>query len=186
LSLKKDVYQDNERIVIVYNSSNQKKLIDQLLIAIDIPDFFVIFETTDNCDGLDFSFGDSFCIYPWINLLIDNLGDMSPCCLFAGTISNISNSSIKDVYLGDSMRHLRKEFLDGNHPSSCSACWKNETVGIPSMRQVAKHKFKEIYYKIDYKKENFNNLQIFDLKMMMRNNYLNKNIQLHMLILLIF
>jgi MoaA/NifB/PqqE/SkfB family radical SAM enzyme len=163
-SLKKDVYQDHERIVIVYNSTNQKKLIDQLLVAVDISDFFVIFETTDCITGLDFSFSDSFCIYPWINLLIDNLGNMSPCCLFAENISNIGNSSIKDVYLGDSMRHLRKEFLDGKYPSSCSACWKNETVGIPSMRQVAKHKFKEIYYKIDYKKEDFNNLQIFDLK----------------------
>ena len=47
LSLKKDIFADDERIRIVYNSAKQKKLIDELLLAIDISDFFVIFETTD-------------------------------------------------------------------------------------------------------------------------------------------
>jgi hypothetical protein len=60
LALKKDVFADHERIVIVYNSANQKKLIDELLLVIDIPDFFVIFETTDVNTGIDFSFSDSF------------------------------------------------------------------------------------------------------------------------------
>ena len=72
LAVKKDIFADNERIVIVYNSANQKKLIDQLLVAIDIPIFFVVFETNNNTDGIDFCFSDSFCIYPWINLRISN------------------------------------------------------------------------------------------------------------------
>jgi MoaA/NifB/PqqE/SkfB family radical SAM enzyme len=165
LPLKKDVYDECDRIVFLYGTSTKVlNLVKELLDFIDIPEFFVLYEETNSTGGLDFEFSSSHCIYPWINLLINNLGDMSPCCLFEATISNINNSSIVDVYLGNSMQQLRKEFLDGNYPPSCSACWKNETVGIPSMRQVAKHKFKEIYYKIDYEKEDFNNLQIFDLK----------------------
>ncbi len=165
LSLKKDAFADNDRIVIVYNSSNQKKLIDQLLIAVDIPDFFVIFKITDNCDGLDFSFSDSFCIYPWINLRISTVGDISPCCMNNKIISNLSQTTIQEAYHSDSMKDLRHSFLAGKFPNSCSSCWKEEAAGKPSMRQRAKHKFKEIYYRLDYQKEDINNLQLFDLNL---------------------
>ena len=33
------------------------------------------------------------------------------------------------------------------------------------MRQRAKYKFKEIYYRLNYQKENINNLQLFDLNL---------------------
>ena len=165
LSLKKDEFADDEHIVIVYNSINQKKLIDQLLIAIDIPNFFVIFETTDNCDGLDFSFSDSFCIYPWINLRISTVGDISPCCMNNKIISNLSQTTIQEAYHSDSMKGLRHSFLTGEFPDSCVSCWAEEATGKPSMRQRAKHKFKEIYYRLDYQKEDINNLQLFDLNL---------------------
>ena len=165
LALKKDVFADNERIVIIYNSTNQKKLVDELLTAIDIPDFFVIFELTDNSGGIDFSFSDSFCIYPWINLRISTVGDISPCCMFSEQISNLDQSTIKDVYRGQFMRDLRQSFLSGDYPSQCSSCWKEESVGKPSMRQRGQHKFKEIYYRLDYQQENTDNLQLFDLNL---------------------
>jgi MoaA/NifB/PqqE/SkfB family radical SAM enzyme len=165
LAVKRDVFADDERIVIVYNSPNQKKLIDQLLIVVDIPDFFVIFEITDNCDGLDFSFSDSFCIYPWINLRISTVGDISPCCMNNKIISNLSQTTIQEAYHSDIMKDLRYSFLTGEFPGSCVSCWEEEAIGKPSMRQRAKHKFKEIYYRLDYQKESINNLQLFDLNL---------------------
>jgi len=165
LALKKDVFADDERIVIVYNSSNQKKLVGELLSAIDIPDFFVIFETSDNVDGIDFSFSDSFCIYPWINLRVSTTGDLSPCCTNNTIISNLSKTSIQKAYQSDTMKGLRQAFLAGDYPSECSKCWKEEAVGKPSMRQRAKHKFKDIYYRLNYQSEDINNLQLFDLNL---------------------
>ena len=47
LAVKKEVFANDERIVVVYNSLAQKKLIDELLLVIDIPDFFVIFKITN-------------------------------------------------------------------------------------------------------------------------------------------
>jgi MoaA/NifB/PqqE/SkfB family radical SAM enzyme len=165
LLLKKDVYKDHERIIFLYGISTKiLNLVRELLKFIDIPEYFVEYKQINNTGGLDFEFSTSHCIYPWINLLIDNLGDISPCCLFKGTISNINNSNLKEVYHSKTMQDLRKQFLIGEYPSTCSTCWRNESVGIPSMRQVAKHKFREIYYKIDYEREDFDNLQIFDLK----------------------
>lgn len=165
VALKKDTFADDERIRIVYNSANQKKLIDELLLAIDIPDFFVIFETTDVNTGIDFSFSDSFCIYPWINLRISTTGDFSPCCVFNKKIANLSKTTIRDAYISDDMKDLRQRFLVGDRPNECSVCWRYESVGVPSMRQGGKHKFKEIYYRLDYQKENVNNLQLFDLNL---------------------
>jgi len=165
LSLKKDVFASDERIIIVYNSEKQYKLVKELLDAIDIPEFFVIFETTNTKSGMDFSFSDSFCIYPWINLRISTIGDISPCCMFSEQIDNLNQTTIKDVYQNQSMRNLRQSFLSGEYPSQCSSCWKEEAVGKPSMRQRAKYKFKEIYYRLDYQKEDINNLQLFDLNL---------------------
>ena len=165
LALKKDVFADDDRIVIVYNSVNQKKLVDELLLAIDIPDFFIIFETTNNSRGIDFNFSDSFCIYPWINLRVSTTSDISPCCMNNTSISNLAQTTIQEAYHSDIMKNLRHSFLTGEFPSSCSSCWKEESVGKPSMRQRAKHKFKEIYYRLDYQTEDINNLQLFDLNL---------------------
>jgi MoaA/NifB/PqqE/SkfB family radical SAM enzyme len=165
LSLKKDAFAVDDRIVIIYNSTNQKKLVDELLTIIDIPEFFVIFETTDNIAGIDFNFSDSFCIYPWINLRVSTTGDISPCCMNTGSISNLAQTTIQEAYHSDIMKDLRHSFLAGEFPSSCSSCWQEESVDKASMRQRAKHKFREIYYRLDYQKEDINNLQLFDLNL---------------------
>ncbi len=167
LSLKKDAFADNERIRIVYNSKNQKKLIDQLLSTIDIPDFFCIFETTDITTGIDFNFSDSFCIYPWINLRISTIGEISPCCKFdtTGLSENINTDNIKEIYFGKNMSALREALRQGQRPSQCCACWSEESVGLESMRQRGKYKFKDIYHSLDYQTDSFNNLQLFDLNL---------------------
>ena len=165
LAVKKEVFANDERIVVVYNSLAQKKLIDELLLVIDIPDFFVIFKITNERAGIDFSFSDSFCIYPWINLRVSTIGDISPCCMFKGPIANLNQTTIKDVYQGEFMQTLRRSFLNGERPEQCVACWNEESVGKPSMRQRAKHKFREIYYQLNYQQENINHLQLFDLNL---------------------
>lgn len=165
LALKKDVFADDERIVIVYNSDNQKRLVDELLSTIDIPEFFIEFTQTDQAGGINFSFSDSFCIYPWINLRVSTIGDISPCCMNTAKISNLSSTTLKEAYTGSAMKNLRRAFLIGEYPGSCSPCWKEEAAGKSSMRQRAKHKFKDIYYRLDYQSENINNLQLFDLNL---------------------
>ena len=165
LSLKKDAFADDDRIVIIYNSTNQKKLVDELLTINDISEFFVTFETTDNIAGIDFNFSDSFCIYPWINLRVSTTGDISPCCMNNTSISNLAQTTIQEAYHSDIMKNLRHSFLTGEFPGSCSSCWQEESVGKASMRQRAKHKFRDIYYRLDYQKEDINNLQLFDLNL---------------------
>ena len=168
LGVKKDYYYPQERIVIQHATAGKTiSLVKELLEFLDIPEYFIIYEQVSSTDKINFEFSPSHCIYPWINLTIDNIGELSPCCIFNKKIpnANIANDNIKDIYHSDYLKNLRKQFLQGNKPAECSACWKNEDVGIPSMRQGGKYKFRDIYYKIDYEKEEFTNLQIFDLKL---------------------
>jgi len=166
ISLKKLEYDDDERLVIVYHQS-QKEIINELLNFVDIPEFFIQFESVDQLPIVNFNLPKKFCIYPWINLRISTVGKFQPCCLFQGTIPNkdIDKDSIKDAYLSDFMKDLRQDFLNGKEPVSCNKCWTEEQLGKSSMRQAGKHKFRDIYYKIDYQNETIDNLQLFDLNL---------------------
>ena len=166
LLLKKDNYENNDRIVFVHgHSSKILKLVKELLVVIDIPEFFVVYDQIDSNEGLDFEFSQSHCIYPWIGLNIGNTGEIKPCCLSKENIANIVDINIHDAYHGNILKELRKDLLAGNKPDNCTSCWHNEANGFVSMRQSAKHKFRDIYYKIDYQTEDFDNLQTYDLKL---------------------
>jgi len=176
LELKKETYQDNERIVLFYdeNFTETLNLVREMLVSIDIPDFFVFFQpgSTQQINSLNFSLSQSHCIYPWINLQIDSLGDLRPCCIYDGNILDnnnqkylIQNNDLQEIYSSNYMKNLRASFLQGKKPKECKHCWDHESANIPSMRQLAHSKFKEIYYKINYHNEDFNDLQLFDLRL---------------------
>jgi organic radical activating enzyme len=170
LAVKKDVYQNNDRIVITYTTPKQYDLILELLAVIDIPEYFVEFNQIDLVSpGIDFSFPESFCIYPWIAQQISTLGGIQPCCDFDATLSNdtnytIASTDLKTAYLSDFMKDIRGQFLKGDRPINCRRCWQKESVGIKSMRQFGNFKFKEFYYNIDYQANNFNNVNAIDLR----------------------
>lgn len=172
LSLKKDVFENNERIVFVYNPASTKILdvVNKLLEVVDIPNFFVLFleDEEQQPAELDFIPKDTHCIYPWINLVVLNDGKVHPCCLYTESITdtpNIQNHSLTEIYNSQYMKDLRTQFRQGITPSGCEPCWFNESAGITSMRQSGEFKFKDIWYLIDYTQDNSNNLQILDLKL---------------------
>jgi len=165
LAVKKDVFAPNERILIRHTDKSLS-LVNEILAFIDIPDYFVIRNQIDSTSKLDFALSETHCIYPWANLEINSLGSIRPCCLYTSdTQSNIKNSTLRETYNNIHLQELRQQLRNGERPVGCSACWRNEAVGIPSMRQFAKHKFKDIYYTLDYINDSYKNLQVFDLKL---------------------
>lgn len=171
-SLKKDPYEDNERIVFVYHPDSADKLyiVKELLDFVDIPDYFVIFssDSTTLKFELDFIPTDIHCIYPWINLEISQSGKIAPCCTYKSSASDnsfIQKEKIVNVYNNSHWHKIRDQFRAGQFPAGCVICQKHEAVGLKSMRQDAKFKFKDIYYTIDYLQDDANNLQLLDLKL---------------------
>ena len=191
ISLHRDCYHDNDRIVFIQDSLSDNILIllQEILEFVGIPYFFVyiisnrhimvnekiktfIDHTITPCETPDISLSASHCIYPWINLEINTNGTLKPCCISRNNIHNEDNrklnihtDSIADAYFSSHMVNLRKSFLNGDYPIDCASCWKTEAAGGLSPRQQAKYKFKDIYYNIDYHDEYSDNLKIFDIKL---------------------
>ena len=86
---------------------------------------------------------DSFCLLPWVNLSIDVDGTSRPCCKYereqpdsSYSFANLRNTPLRDVWNSDAMQQLRSDFLAGEKPAGCSACWDEESAGIRSFRQT--------------------------------------------------
>ena len=77
------------------------------------------------------------------------LGEYRPCCLAEesikrpdGTAYDISaGDTIKQAFESEYMENLRKEFLEGKQPETCSKCWSLEASGGTSKRMISNEKF---------------------------------------------
>lgn len=81
-----------------------------------------------------FAVPDTICPLPWMHLEISHSGSVRPCCIFAGSIGNIKNTPIGDLFQNDAMTQLRQDFLDNKKPDGCKTCWKNESTSLRSNR----------------------------------------------------
>lgn len=172
VAVKKEVYQDHERIHIVYQTDSQKNIVIDILNHLDISEYFVLFDDSGVGELGDISVPDNFCIYPWNNLRIFTIGSISPCCLFDGSIPNhnIKDVTIEQAYNSEFMQNLRQSFLNGEKPKQCFTCWRAEDMGQTSMRQFAKVKFKDSYYQVTKHVTDIKNLKSLDLSL---GNYCN-------------
>lgn len=98
-------------------------------------------------------FSETFCPLPWIHLATRPNGDVRLCCTANasgadsvdtkqvglvkqdGVVMNLQNHSIEKVWNSEQMRHTRLQMLQGDKPSSCLKCYKEESCGIVSKRQ---------------------------------------------------
>jgi radical SAM protein with 4Fe4S-binding SPASM domain len=79
------------------------------------------------------------CPFPWNALIIYWDGAVLPCTQdFFGEfiVGNVKDSSLKEIWNGDKMRHLRKKLAEGNieELNACSQCdrvWREGFLGVP-------------------------------------------------------
>jgi MoaA/NifB/PqqE/SkfB family radical SAM enzyme len=83
-----------------------------------------------------------FCPAPWINISTDVNGSVRPCCYYAQPKSQkgpkipfMHEQSLKDIFEGPEFTQIRQQFLDGEQPEDCYACWAAEDAGVSSYRQ---------------------------------------------------
>jgi len=62
---------------------------------------------------------DNFCYYPFMQLLLQPTGTVSPCCWNQEiALGHVPEKSLEQIWNGPEMRRLRREFLDGK-PVQC-------------------------------------------------------------------
>ena len=76
----------------------------------------------------------SMCPLPWMHLEIKNQGEISPCCISSKYIGTVSDTGIQAAFDGQGVANFRQQFLIGDRPNECQACWKLEDKGLTSNR----------------------------------------------------
>lgn len=76
----------------------------------------------------------NFCAAPFTQITTHPSGSHSPCPYLGGTTWGASNSSIHQLWTGDSLEKLRAQFLNNEQPTVCSRCWHEEQNGKRSLR----------------------------------------------------
>lgn len=72
----------------------------------------------------------SHCAYPFNSLHIWSNGNVTPCCTFfakseALVLGNIKDSTLKDLWVGERIKKIRRELLAGTPNKICRACLNN-------------------------------------------------------------
>ena len=102
-------------------------------------------ELVDTKPLLNFGFypRTSFCPLPFGSLMVDIPGAVTPCCKFKGTVGNINNNTLNEIFHNDAMSTLRAQMKDGVRPAECRVCWDVENRGVTSLRQHAISKYQD-------------------------------------------
>jgi len=91
------------------------------------------------------------CAVPWMHLAFEPNGKVVPCCLtshhnyFAG---DLNKESIEEIWNGENMKALRREFLQNKEPKICSTCFDKERASGESARVFHNIEFKNVLKKI--------------------------------------
>lgn len=106
----------------------------------------------------------SICRLPWTSMEVTPMGTYRPCCLYGETIPNLSvqkGHTVADAQHSDYMKTLRTQFLNGEKPTGCNACWQEEAVpGRMSKRNASVYKVKEPAFNEDAVKPLFLDLKL--------------------------
>ncbi len=81
----------------------------------------------------------TFCIYPFTHVATKTDGSIKLCCR-SWSMGDIRKQTLSEIWNGEDYRRVRRQFLNGERPKECEACWNLEDVGTRSMRERALHK----------------------------------------------
>jgi MoaA/NifB/PqqE/SkfB family radical SAM enzyme len=80
---------------------------------------------------------DSLCPLPFMHSQISAKGDVRPCCKFNGKFGTLSTNTVAEIFTGPYADQIRNQMKNGQRPTECAECWKAESLGTTSLRQMA-------------------------------------------------
>jgi len=90
----------------------------------------------------------TFCVVPWMNRLVSERGRIFPCAFSMESgealrdetgrfYSAAMDGELDAAWNSEALRSLRKKFLRGEKPQSCSRCFRLEQFQLQSLREVS-------------------------------------------------
>lgn len=103
----------------------------------DIDDTLINFITISGNYEKKISKQDTFCIFPWKEVLLQTDADITPCCMYTrpNNLGNLKSENITEILHGKKIKNLRKNMLNGVKSIGCESCYSKEKHGVESRRQ---------------------------------------------------
>lgn len=71
-----------------------------------------------------------FCMAPWVHIANIPNGDILPCCIsLDGSMGNLYQYDIKDIWNNDRYKEFRRDLLNDKESKHCQRCYKEESWG---------------------------------------------------------
>lgn len=86
----------------------------------------------------------TFCIAPWIQVVMRSNGKLNPCCLMSTDQQNIKIDNLQTYYHSERITNLRANMLAGVPSNECNACYRSEQQYDTSMRTEMNRDYKFI------------------------------------------
>jgi len=91
----------------------------------------------------------TFCVAPWSAIYQKPNGVVAPCCIWKGDegLGNVNEKDIEEIYTDKKATDVKLSMLSGDKLNECQACYTQEDIGIPSLRESLNNHFLD---KIDF------------------------------------
>lgn len=118
---------------------------------------YIKYQKIDNIDLLDslsdehkdfLFYNDSFCLMPWVGIMIDTNSKIKPCCMSTEILGDCSKNSLKEIWNSNTTKQLRKDMLANKKPNSCQSCYDREILGRDTLRKSTNRRYAKYIKKI--------------------------------------
>ena len=110
----------------------------------------------------------TFCVYPWIEQVVQSTGELSFCCVAhdggklrkdSGEFFMAAEDKLADAWNSTAMQDIREAMLNGDKVSACKLCYFQESIGKKSYREMHNEEWQlkagpEIAQRIEESKKN--------------------------------
>ena len=76
----------------------------------------------------------TMCILPFMHMATKTDGSIKLCCR-SSPMGNINESSLSEIWNSNEYKEVRRKILNNERPAECEACFRQEDIGVRSLRQ---------------------------------------------------
>jgi organic radical activating enzyme len=155
-------------VMILHNEKESTQILEKHCKEISIDPSSMKFLTYDSMSNHSSDKKSTFCISPWIHLMIQPFNQIHPCCVSNESLGNAEKNTLKEAWNSETMRRMRLSMINGSYHPACSKCYENELHSNQSMRKRINAEFSKHFDLV--KSTNFDgslddfNLRYFDIR----------------------
>ena len=80
------------------------------------------------------------CFEPYLNVVIQMTGQVSPCCMLSTTKENVKEKGLAEIWRGPFFTSLRAMLASGDLPEGCSTCVFQQVVRTKEIREALRER----------------------------------------------